>query len=76
MTHDTSLGHERLHHDMWGNDSPRHANAPAGGPCKQLAPTRALMRVCPLHSHPINIISNSSTRKFRPRHSSTPYDEL
>jgi hypothetical protein len=49
------MGHERLRHDAWGNDSLRHANAPAGDPCKQLALTRALMRVCqaaqPSHQH-------------------------
>jgi hypothetical protein len=47
MTRDTSMGHKSLHHDAWGNDSSRHAKAPTSGPCKQLAPTRALMRVCP-----------------------------
>jgi hypothetical protein len=46
-TRGASLEHGRLHHDAWGNDSPRHAKAPAAGPCKQLAPTRALMQVCP-----------------------------
>jgi hypothetical protein len=46
MTHGMSPGNKRLHHDEWGNVSPRHENTPAGGPCKQLAPTRALMRVC------------------------------
>jgi hypothetical protein len=29
-----------------------------------------------LRGHPIAIISDSATRKLRPRHSSTPYDEL
>jgi hypothetical protein len=59
MTRGVSLGHERLHRDAWGNDSPRHANAPAGGPCKQLASTRALMRVCPAakpsHQHHLQL---------------------
>jgi hypothetical protein len=31
VTRGTSLRHEHLHHNAWGNDSPRHANAPAGG---------------------------------------------
>jgi hypothetical protein len=46
MTRGSSLGHECLHHDAWGNDSPRHAITPAGDPCKRLAPARALMRFC------------------------------
>jgi hypothetical protein len=59
MTRGVSLVHERLQHDAWVNDSPRHANAPTGGPCKQSAPTRALMRVCPAaqpsHLHHIEL---------------------
>jgi hypothetical protein len=59
MTRSASLVHERLHHDAWGNDSPHHANALAGGPCKQLAPPRALMRVCPAvqpsHQHHLQL---------------------
>jgi hypothetical protein len=46
-TFGASLGRGHLHHDAWGTDSPRHASAPAGGLRKQLAPTRASMRVCP-----------------------------
>jgi hypothetical protein len=46
-TRSASLGRECLHRDAWGNNSPLHAKTPAGGPCKQLAPTRALIRVCP-----------------------------
>jgi hypothetical protein len=30
MTRGTSLGREHHHRNMWGNDSPRHANTPAG----------------------------------------------
>jgi hypothetical protein len=45
MTRVASMGRKRLHHDAWGTDSPCHA--PAGGLRKQLAPTRALMQVCP-----------------------------
>jgi hypothetical protein len=59
MTRGVSLGHERLHHDVWRNNSPHHAKAPTGGPCKQLAPTRALMQVClaarPSHQHHLQL---------------------
>jgi hypothetical protein len=59
MTRGVRRGHERLYHDAWGTSSPRHANAPAGGPCKQLIPTGALMRVCPAaqpsHQHHLQL---------------------
>jgi hypothetical protein len=44
--------------------------------CKQPVPTRVLCRYVRPRNHPINIISNSTTRKLSPRNSSTPYDEL
>jgi hypothetical protein len=46
-TRGASLGRKRLHHDTWGTDSPQQASAPASGLRKQMAPTRALMQVCP-----------------------------
>jgi hypothetical protein len=52
-------GHERLPHDAWGTNSPRHASTPAGGQREQLVPTEALMRVCsaahPSHRHHLQL---------------------
>jgi hypothetical protein len=45
-TRGATPGHERLHRDAWGTDSPRHASTPAGGRRERLAQTEALMRVC------------------------------
>jgi hypothetical protein len=67
MTHGTSLTHERLHHDAWGDDYQRHANAPTGGSCKQLALARALMWVCPAaqpsHQHHLQLCHTQASPK-------------
>jgi hypothetical protein len=58
-TRGATPGHERLHHDTWGTNSPRHASTPGGGRREELAPTEALMRVClaaqPSHHHHLQL---------------------
>jgi hypothetical protein len=76
ITRGASPRREHFHCDVWRNDSPRHADTPAGGHASSRPLQEPECGSVRPRSHPINIIANSTTRKLSSRHSSTPYDEL
>jgi hypothetical protein len=59
---------------MRGGMIPHAMQSTSWRPVRAAGPDMGLNACLP--GFPINIISNSATRKIHPRHSSIPYDEL